>query len=215
MKISRAILMFFLLSVSLTGYSQLNPIRNLNWQQWYDYPNNFYRLKWSPPETSITDTLVGYNIYRDNMLYRFYSDTIAQHVFPEDTSFGGEGFVSTFGGAFYIHVTAVYGFNHLESIYDHTELCFGAAIGLSEIQTENARISPNPMNSHTTLFVDKIMQNATITVYNAFGQQVKQKNNVFGQSVTLFRDDLPNGLYWVTLTQDQRIIAKEKLVIME
>jgi hypothetical protein len=207
--------MFFLLSVSLTGYSQLNPIRNLNWQHWYDYPNNFYRLKWSPPETSLTDTLVGYNIYRDNMLYRFYSDTIAQHIFPQDTTFGGEGFVSTFGGPFYIHVTAVYGFNHLESIYDHTELCYGAAIGLSEIQKEIIRISPNPMIAQTTLFVDKIMQSATVTVYNVFGQQVKQINNVYGHMVTLFRDDLPSGFYSVTLTQGQRIIATEKLVIMD
>lgn len=215
MKISRAILMFFLLSVSLTGYSQLNPIRNLNWQHWYNYPNNFYKLQWSPPETSLTDTLVGYNVYRDNMLYRFYSDTIAQHIFPQDTSFGGEGFVTSFGGAFYIHVTAVYGYNHTESGYDHTELCFGAAIGLSEIQTEIIRISPNPMIAQTTLFVDKIMQSATVTVYNAFGQQVKQINNVCGHSVTLFREDLPNGLYSVILTQGQRIIAMKKLVIME
>lgn len=30
-----------------------------------------------------------------------------------------------------------------------------------------------------------------------------------------FRDDLPSGLYSVTLTQGQRIIATEKLVIMD
>jgi len=215
MRASKILLTFFLLSVGLTGYSQLNPIKNLYWNQWYVCPNNFFVLKWSPPDTSLTDTLVGYNIYRDNVFYRFSSDTIVQHIIPQDTSFGGEDFVYTFGGAFCIHVTAVYNSKHLESIYNDSLICHGAAVGLNDIEKEIISTYPNPFSTQVTLQIDKKLQCATITVYNTFGQQVKQINNISGQSVTLKRDNLPSGLYFIKLTQDNKIIAIEKIVINE
>ncbi len=215
MKTTKVILTFFLLSASLTGYSQLNPIKNLYWNHWYENPNNFYILKWSPPDTSLTDTLVGYNIYRNNILYRFYTDTIAQHIIPQDTSFGGEDFVYTYGGAFYIHVTAVYNSNHLESMYNDSALCYGAAVGLNDIEMEIIRIYPNPFSTQTNLQINKELQFATIIVYNAFEYQVKQINNITGQSVIIPRDNLPDGLYFIKLTQENKIIDIKKIVITD
>lgn len=215
MKTIKFILTFFLLSTSLTGYSQLNPIKNLYWNHWYENPNNFYILKWSPPDTSLTDTLVGYNIYRNNILYRFYTDTIAKHIIPQDTSFGGEDFVHTYGGPFYIYVTAVYNSNHLESMYNDSALCYGAAVSLNDIKMEIIRIYPNPFTTQTTLQIDKELPFATIAVYNSFGQQVKQINNITGQSVIISRDNLPNGLYFLKLTKDNEIIDTRKIVITD
>jgi hypothetical protein len=156
---------------------------------------------------------VGYNIYRDNILYRFYTDTIAQHIISQDTSFGGEDFVYTYGGPFYIHVTAVYNSNHLESNYNDSIECYGAALGLNDMEMGIIRIYPNPFSTQTTLQIDKEMQFATMTVYNAFGQQVKQINNITGQSVIIPRDNLSSGLYFLKLTKENKLLITEKIVI--
>jgi len=74
---------------------------------------------------------------------------------------------------------------------------------------------PNPFFSHTILQTDNILQNATLTVYNSFGQQVKQMVNISGQTVTLFRDNLPSGLYFVRLTQTSKVITADKLIITD
>ncbi|MBA3285572.1 MAG: T9SS type A sorting domain-containing protein, partial [Nitrosopumilus sp.] len=62
-------------------------------------------------------------------------------------------------------------------------------------------IYPNPFSMQTTLQTDKIFKDATLTVYNSFGQQLKQIKNISGQTVTLFRDNLPSGLYVIRLAE--------------
>ena len=44
---------------------------------------------------------------------------------------------------------------------------------------------PNPFSIQTTLKIDNLLKNATLTVYNSFGQTVKQIKNISGQ--TLYR----------------------------
>jgi len=88
--------------------------------------------------------------------------------------------------------------------------------GINEIAQENLiSISPNPFCSLTTLQTDNPLRNATLTVYNCFGQTVKQIKNISGQTVILSRDNLASGLYFVRLTQDSKVIAVDKLVITD
>lgn len=76
-------------------------------------------------------------------------------------------------------------------------------------------ISPNPFKTKTTIRTDKILQDATLTVYNSFGQQVKQLKNITGQEITLRQDNLSSGLYIVRLTKNNMVIASEKLIIID
>ena len=76
-------------------------------------------------------------------------------------------------------------------------------------------ISPNPFSSLTTLQTDKIFRDATLTVYNSFGQQVKQIKNISGQTIALHRDNLSSGLYFIWLTEDNKVITTDKLVITD
>jgi Secretion system C-terminal sorting domain len=74
-------------------------------------------------------------------------------------------------------------------------------------------IFPNPFISSTNIRTNDILKNATLTIYNAFGQLVKQVKNISGQSFTLSRDNLPSGLYSIRLTEENKTIAVEKLII--
>jgi hypothetical protein len=76
-------------------------------------------------------------------------------------------------------------------------------------------IYPNPFSSQTVLRTDAPLHNATLTVVNCFGQTVKQIKNISGQTVTLFRDNLKSGLYFIRLTQDSKVITADKLVITD
>ncbi|MGE3825799.1 MAG: T9SS type A sorting domain-containing protein, partial [Bacteroidia bacterium] len=59
------------------------------------------------------------------------------------------------------------------------------------------------------------LSNATFILYNAAGQQVKQLNNISGNSFTLHRENLATGLYYYQLLQDNAMLAADKLIISE
>ncbi|HEY5122755.1 MAG TPA: T9SS type A sorting domain-containing protein [Ignavibacteria bacterium] len=88
--------------------------------------------------------------------------------------------------------------------------------GVNELSNEETiSVYPNPFFSETTLQSDKIFKDATLAVYNSCGQQVKQIKNISGRTIILHRDNLPSGLYFIRLTQDNKKITTYKLVITD
>ncbi|MAZ71952.1 MAG: hypothetical protein CMC70_02285 [Flavobacteriaceae bacterium] len=87
-------------------------------------------------------------------------------------------------------------------------------LGINENTAENSiSIFPNPFFSSTTIKTNGYLKNATLTLYNSYGQTVKQEKNISGKTVSLSRDNLPNGLYFIRLTEESKIIAVEKIII--
>ncbi|MEO8148653.1 MAG: T9SS type A sorting domain-containing protein [Bacteroidia bacterium] len=80
---------------------------------------------------------------------------------------------------------------------------------------ENISIIPNPFSSMTTLNVNENLKDATLIIYNLFGQHVKQIKNITGKTITLCRDNLPVGVYFLCLTQDNKTIITDKLIISD
>lgn len=76
-------------------------------------------------------------------------------------------------------------------------------------------IFPNPFSTQTTLNTDFMLFNATLTIDNIFGQSVVQINNISGQTITFSRDNLASGLYFIRLTDKNKAIAVDKLVIID
>jgi hypothetical protein len=90
-------------------------------------------------------------------------------------------------------------------------------LGMHNLANENNQIIiyPNPFSTQTVLRTDDIFKNATVTIYNIYGQTVKQINNISGQEIILHRDNLSSGLYFVRLTEDNKVITADKLVIAD
>jgi hypothetical protein len=76
-------------------------------------------------------------------------------------------------------------------------------------------IFPNPFISSTTIQTINNLKNATLTICNAYGQIVKQVKNISGQTVSLSRENLPSGLYFIRLTEEDKIMSVEKLIITD
>lgn len=88
--------------------------------------------------------------------------------------------------------------------------------GIDENNSEKGiSIFPNPFSSATIVQINNVLKDATLTVYNALGQQVKQLKNISEQTITFHRDNLPSGLYFIRLSQDSKVITANKLVITE
>ncbi len=76
-------------------------------------------------------------------------------------------------------------------------------------------VFPNPFSLQTTIQTDVYLNNANLTVYNTYGQQVKQLKNITGENITLQRGTLTSGIYFVQLTQGNSILVTEKLFVTE
>jgi len=91
----------------------------------------------------------------------------------------------------------------------------GQTAGNIELQ-DNFKVSvfPNPFSTQTTINTDKTLENATLIVYNSFGQEVRKIDNISGQSILFFRENLPFGLYFLHLKEKKEIISINKLIIL-
>jgi alpha-tubulin suppressor-like RCC1 family protein len=76
-------------------------------------------------------------------------------------------------------------------------------------------VFPNPFSAVTTLQTNQVLKNASVSIHNAFGQQVKQINNVSGNAITLQRDELLAGLYFMQVTQNNSTSTVIKLLITD
>ena len=92
--------------------------------------------------------------------------------------------------------------------------CFTGIIN-SNFYPNSFKVFPNPFSTQTTLQTDILLHNATFTVYNCFGQTVREITNISGNTATFFRDNLPSGLYFIRLTQDNKQIETKKLIITD
>ncbi len=74
---------------------------------------------------------------------------------------------------------------------------------------------PNPLTSTSTFLTDKSLTNATLFMYNAFGQLVQKVNNISGYTITLKRNILARGIYFVQIVEDGVIFASNTLLISD
>lgn len=88
-------------------------------------------------------------------------------------------------------------------------------LGIKDINSYDAQLKvyPNPFSTKITLQSNKVFQNATLEVYNLYGQRVRQIKNIYGHSIILYRKNLSNGLYFVRLIQGHRTIGTKKIMI--
>lgn len=84
-----------------------------------------------------------------------------------------------------------------------------ASVFENQLQT-TISVYPNPFSTLTTLQLDKHFKNATLTVDDCFGLTDAQIKNICGQTIFFNRDNLPNRLYFVHLTQDNHRITIKK-----
>lgn len=97
--------------------------------------------------------------------------------------------------------------------WTHTNVITSNMLGVNEIESKNTVLYPNPLASQATLATNVSLNNANVIIYNSIGQKVKEISNISEQEITINRDNLSDGLYYIVLLQGNDVIAKEKLII--
>lgn len=108
---------------------------------------------------------------------------------------------------------------YLDTLVRHTSfyLYRYMTVGLSEQRlTENAiSIFPNPFSSLATIQLSEVLNNATLHIYDLNSREVKRITDISGSTITLQRDDLPAGVYFIQLMYGRSMLAADKLVVMD
>ncbi len=102
--------------------------------------------------------------------------------------------------------------------YDYvfrTFVTLTVGVEFMDVRSSETTIYPNPFYTVTTLRTDAVLQNATLTIYNAQGQQVRHMDHLRGQTIMLHRGSLPTGVYSLRLSENGKLRSVNKLVITE
>jgi len=203
---------FFLVFIS-GSIAQINPVENLTWYQVYESPNNYFELRWEEPAQPHGE-LLGYNVYRNNELYRFQTETTVYNLnvplYGEVSNcslmfLGADNQNQPFLNGIDMHVTAVYGPGQTESDHLQTVHSGGLALAKSNFVSEKAVLFPNP----TTGMVNIGNQNLSkIELYDTSGKMVK----AFVPQAQIDLVGLSKGMYLIKLFSDQGVLT-DKIIL--
>lgn len=89
-------------------------------------------------------------------------------------------------------------------------------LGMNENSNKDKfSVYPNPFVSSTIIQINSNLKNASLTICNSYGQIVKQVKNISGQMISLSRENLPSGIYFMKLLEENKTIGVEKLIITD
>jgi len=90
-----------------------------------------------------------------------------------------------------------------------------APLKIEEYSRSMMYVYPNPFSFKSNIQTDFMLQNATMYVYNVYGEKVKEIRNLSGQSISFDREKLPAGLYIFTLSENNKVVVKGKMLIAD
>lgn len=74
-------------------------------------------------------------------------------------------------------------------------------------------IYPNPFHVSCIISIGMELENASIVIYNTLGQTVKYIPSVSKKDITIYRDDLPDGIYFYCIIKDQQTLYSGKIAV--
>jgi type IX secretion system substrate protein len=95
-------------------------------------------------------------------------------------------------------------------------ICPNISTGIATQAPENisSRIYPNPMCAYSVLKINEPVRNAEIIITNLTGQSVLNLVNQNGSEFTLYKQNMPGGLYFLSVSEQGKTICNLKLIIL-
>lgn len=200
----KALLSFMTALAFHSGFGQINPVQNLNWNHYYDYTNyrNIYSLSWQEPETPHQE-LKGYNIYRGNELYKFQTaNSVGCNPawgITSDCDFLNYNNGSPFTG----FVRAVY-VGNIESEPSSFQVG-GIMLNVNDSKLKSLTVFPNPAKEILT-FSEEI---SNLKITDLSGKVIKQISN---SETSINVSKLMKGTYIITATSKSGELINRKFI---
>ncbi|MBP6090019.1 MAG: T9SS type A sorting domain-containing protein [Crocinitomicaceae bacterium] len=105
----------------------------------------------------------------------------------------------------------------LNGVYStDTVTVFVIGLGLEEEKMPSLRVYPNPSSGTITLQCDKQnLAKSEINILDVTGKIVYTDNLSFSAGKITVEPNLLNGVYWLTVSQDNKILYQERLTILK
>jgi hypothetical protein len=87
----------------------------------------------------------------------------------------------------------------------------GIAPGESDIS--GVKVFPNPFTSFVIMQINSGIINAEISIYGMYGQKIRTIDHFSGDQIRIDRENLPAGIYFIRVIQENKTIAGGKLII--
>ncbi|MBK8600787.1 MAG: T9SS type A sorting domain-containing protein [Flavobacterium sp.] len=106
-------------------------------------------------------------------------------------------------------------FQNGEHIFGNPDCLSFIPLGVEESDTvsDNISVSPNPFVSELSIESAIAFDNVSLKLYNAVGQLVREINNISGQRITLNRENLNSGLYFIQLFEKGKLVKSSKVLV--
>ena len=115
-------------------------------------------------------------------------------------------------------ITSIVNQNYEETVtsVDAFNTCFIAYTGIDELDNGGIELSlfPNPMKSTSTLKIEnRFSASINIEIIDPSGKKVRDYGNVTGSSLTINKNELSAGIYFIQITNENRVLNREKLIV--
>jgi len=80
-------------------------------------------------------------------------------------------------------------------------------------QRNSIKIFPNPFSASATIYFNELLHEAHLTLFNSQGQIIRKVAHISGHEVELSRNHLPKGIYFLQLSEKNKVISVNKLII--
>lgn len=200
-------------------HGQLNPVKNLVFRQQHEMFStcpgfNCIELTWNQPDASQNDNLVGYNIYRNDILWRF-QNYIGFYCNETGCPDSNNDFLN-FNFPFIITVKAVYNYNHAESIAGESAYCAGLTTEIKDNIYDKIFILNNVIAKGNEICIsipNKLHEDFNIRIISILGQSMST-GNVYHQDniLKLKSDNLSSGIYQIILSFKKQTISRKIIV---
>jgi Secretion system C-terminal sorting domain len=157
-------------------------------------------------------TLRSVELYHDEQLKQIWIEgvgTTAHPFYPERNMY----VVASSGGGYQIRTRC--SFQNGEHVFGNANCAPSSALSTTSETTleSNITFTPNPMVTQLTISSTLELQNATLRLYNAQGQLVRETANLNGKSLVVNRDNLAAGLYVAQLFKDGKLLKTAKFIV--
>lgn len=207
----------FFLTNSMTLFAQLTPITGLNFQQNYEYGNfncpsfTCFTLTWGWDGS--TDTLKGFNIYRNSVFWRFTNDDII--TCPGYSPCPYNDFYDPY--PFWVTVKAVYNSDSLESIANDSVYVLGGMTNIEETKENSPLLLKNPIKTNENIIIllpDNEPKDYQIQVISQNGQLIKEYSmkNISNKIINISTNQMCKGVYFINVQMDKRILTKQLII---
>ena len=214
------VLQFIFYTFSMFG--QLNPVSNLIYQQTHVLNSfcpqfNCFELSWEQPISS-NDTLIGYNVYRDNDFWIFTENNIISCSEMIPCEYNDFYETPNNPNPFWIKIKAVYNVDSLLSESVDSIQTSGLMTEIDDYENQTIQLMKNPISKNENIvliFNSYEGEECKIKIYSENGVLIKEYSiDYLMNGITSFSTKgLSSGVYIINILIGKEIVT-EKIILL-